>query len=99
MRKCVKCKEKFSYIDLLVALWGFSGYGYIKCSNCNTEYKVIPLSRVIISLLIVFPFLIEGYIKSFNFSYCILYLIIIIPMTPFMVRFKESNDSKKYMKL
>ncbi len=45
MKVCPNCKENFPYIDLMVALWGFVGCGYIRCKNCNTQYKVTKIPK------------------------------------------------------
>ncbi|WP_221388188.1 hypothetical protein [Clostridium perfringens] len=45
MKVCPNCKENFPYMDLILALWGFAGCGYIKCKNCNTQYKVTKNSN------------------------------------------------------
>ncbi|EHK2327609.1 hypothetical protein LIZ77_09625 [Clostridium perfringens] len=99
MKVCSNCKESFSYVDLMVALWKFSGYGYIKCKNCNTQYKITKNSKALIALLVLFPYFIEGYVFSFDIFYYIIYLIIIIPLSPFMIKLKENNDNEKYIKL
>ncbi|EJT5937027.1 hypothetical protein N2W52_001788 [Clostridium perfringens] len=99
MKVCPNCKENFPYIDLMVALWGFAGCGYIKCKNCNTQYKVTKNSKASIALLALFPYFIEGYIFSFDIFYYIIYLIIIVPLSPFMIRLKENNNNEKYIKL
>ncbi len=45
MKVCPNCKESFPYMDLMVALWGFVGCGYIRCKNCNTQYKVTKILK------------------------------------------------------
>ncbi|NGT52850.1 hypothetical protein G6Z12_13085, partial [Clostridium perfringens] len=62
MKVCPNCKESFPYMDLMFALWGFVGCGYIRCKNCNTQYKVTKNSKVFIALLALFPYFIEGYL-------------------------------------
>lgn len=99
MKSCSNCNENFSYINLVSALWGFSGYGYVKCKSCNTEYMVTPKSKLFIATLILTPYFIEAYILSFDIFYYFLYLVIIIPISPLMIKLKESNHRKKYVKL
>ena len=55
MKVCPNCKENFSYMDLMVALWGFVGCGYIRCKNCNTQYKVTKNSMSIHCLISLIP--------------------------------------------
>lgn len=99
MKSCSNCNKKFSYMNLLTALWGFSGYGYIKCKSCNTEYMVTPKSKLFIVALILIPYFIEAYILSFDIFYYFIYLTLIIPLSPLIINLKESNHRKKYVKL
>ena len=68
MRKCINCKEKFSYKELLFFIWSFPGYKDIECKNCNTKLKITNLSRLIIAILISLPLLFKIYLFKFGIN-------------------------------
>lgn len=98
IQKCIKCKENFSYIELLRSIWSLSGYKKIKCTNCNTEFKVSNISRLIMASLTSLPILLtsllillQRYIFNLGFNIVIcysLYVALIILLSPFIVRYK-----------
>jgi CXXC-20-CXXC protein len=59
MKKCDVCTKKFSWKQKFISM--FSSSSKIVCPNCKTEYKIILLSRIIISVLSI---LIPGLIAT-----------------------------------
>jgi len=101
MQKCKECSSKFRYKNVMKSIW-LHEY-VIVCVNCGTKYYANFSTRLILSLSIFLPLIINNfanliYDDFYNPSYyfIILYLIwiiIIIGITPFYVRYHtKSND-------
>lgn len=91
MRKCINCKEKFSYKELLFFIWSFPGYKDIECKNCNTKLKITNISRLIIAILISLPLLFKIYLFKFGINvivFYLIYLLVVIGLSPLIVRYK-----------
>jgi CXXC-20-CXXC protein len=52
IKKCEKCDGKFTYKEIMKAT--LSSYGC--CKNCNEQYGISVVTRILLSLLIVLPF-------------------------------------------
>lgn len=91
IQKCIKCREGFSYMELLFSTWYFPGNWKIKCRNCNATLKTNNISRIIISILITLPILFQKYLFNFGYNAIVLYLIyllFVIVLSPLIVRYK-----------
>lgn len=86
MLKCRKCKLAFSYKKVFKAIWNLNGLSTLKCKECNSLYKITPLSRWIIAILIALPAGLTYLKPNFLIEY-ILYLTVLIILSPFIVRF------------
>lgn len=105
MQKCKECSNKFRYKDIIKSIW-FNEY-VIVCANCDTKYYASFSTKLIFSVSIFLPLIINGFanlmfdnfISFSNFSkipYFILYLIwviIITFITPFYAKYHtKTND-------
>lgn len=52
MHRCVKCKSKFSYKELMTLFWNLN-YDDLECKSCNSKYKLSIVSRIIFGILLV----------------------------------------------
>lgn len=103
MQKCIECSNKFRYKDIMKSIW-LNGYEPIVCANCDAKYYVSISTRLILSLSMFLPLIINNFVNLifdyfFNFSYfyIILYLvwmIIIIFITPFYARYHTKPDDE-----
>lgn len=105
MQKCIECSNSFKYNDILKSLW-FNGFGYepIKCDKCNTTHHVHFSTRLILGCLLVSPVLFINFASLFFDYYFtlpdyslviyILWLIIIVLITPFYARYHIKGTGK-----
>lgn len=60
IQKCENCGTKFKYKALLKVLLGKS----LECRNCGAPHEMILSSRIVLSVLLIWP----AFIKSFLLS-------------------------------
>ena len=91
MRRCVKCKSKFSYKELMKFFWGYN-YNYLVCKNCKEKYDIKIISRIAFAILLVaVPIsLIQalGISDSIATIGYLIYSVILILLSPIFVIFK-----------
>lgn len=101
MQKCTHCSNQFKRSDIMKSIW-LKGYGPIICPNCDMEYVVDFWSQIKIALLAVVPFsLLTLILKVFLnkgffiiiMSY-ILWIILLIYLTPTIVSYNEKVNKK-----
>lgn len=86
MQRCVMCKEKFSYKTIILALWLSWTYKDIKCPHCHMVHSIKRSSRLLISGLITWPFLLLNFDLSILGAYLI-YIVLLSLVTPFIARY------------
>jgi CXXC-20-CXXC protein len=94
LQKCDTCSNRFNWSTIYKSL--LIAYRPIKCSECNTEHRIIFSSRSIASLLIVLPmnifvFLISPPLDLTIPSTLIIAILFAIPfslVTPYLVKYQ-----------
>lgn len=106
MQRCKVCSNKFTYKDIIKAVW-FKGYAPITCSKCYTKHYTNISTRLILSFAIFLPVIIINFIHliydNFIFNFLIPYLIwivITILLIPLFARYHiksedDQNDGTK----
>lgn len=102
MDKCKECSNKFHYKEILKSIW-LNGYAPIVCNKCNTKYYVSVSTRIILGTAIGGPFIIynllnlifDEYIYLNNIIPYIIWLIIIVLLTPVYARYNIKPDEKQ----
>lgn len=98
-QKCIKCGVKFKYRDISKQLW--RELSDVKCNNCGAAYKMIWMNRLFLQFLIILPMFFKNGIRSMgpNLPISVLiylvYLAIIIALSPFILRFKLNEINNK----
>lgn len=89
---CTKCKQKFSYKDILKAIMCYK----LICKNCKKKYKVPALYRLTISILFALPVFFQIYlINIFSYYVIIMYLaycIVVVLISSLFVKFIEEQS-------
>lgn len=91
MQRCTKCGKRFDYLELLFSVWNFKGYELIECESCKASYKITTSSKYIIGFLIGGPLVFSRFffkIPGNSYIY-IVYLIVLILISPLILRFRE----------
>lgn len=96
MQKCEKCNNQFSWSQIYKSL---GLYRPIQCKQCNTPHRITFASRIILSLLVVAPVWVFGFMKptqlslstSNTVSIMILYFILISLCFPLIVKYNSDS--------
>lgn len=99
IQKCKNCGTEFKYKTLLRVLLGKS----LECRNCGAFHEMMLSSRIILSVLLIWPAFIKSFLLNvfsnliLVFLAYIVYAIIILALSPYIFRYKlkDSNESNK----
>lgn len=100
IQRCVKCKTKFKYIDILESVcWG---YKHLTCRECGAKYTLKMRYLAIVAILLSIPiFFIDeisnmALMMSFKIGWTVLfyviYIAIILGLYPFFVRYNLNGE-------
>jgi CXXC-20-CXXC protein len=95
---CIKCGNKFSWLQVQKNIWEFKGFFKgVNCNKCGSKYQVSYASGALASLLITLPFLIFGlFISTYSFLITamiqLLIVLIITLFVPFLIRYDSISD-------
>ncbi|WP_252254304.1 TIGR04104 family putative zinc finger protein [Clostridium sp. ZBS12] len=87
--RCEYCNHKFKYREIVTSAWRVKGYKNIKCEECSTEYKLTRYSNLLINILVTAPVLATNLIGSKILILYVLWLCIIISITPLLCIYKK----------
>ncbi len=93
--RCEYCNRKFKYREIVTSVWRVKGYKNIKCEECSTEYKLTWYSNLLINVLVTAPVLATNLIGSKILILYVLWLIIMILITPLFCIYKKYDWSNK----
>lgn len=91
MQRCIRCGTRFDYLEVLFSIWDFKGYESIECDSCKVSYKITTSSKYIIGFLIGSPLMFSRFffkIPGNSYIYMV-YLIVLILISPLILGFKE----------
>ena len=97
IQKCRHCGTKFKYKALLKVLLGKS----LECRNCGVHHEMILSSRIVLSVLLIWPASIKSFLLSvFSnltavFLVYLVYAIIIMAVSPYLLRYKLKDNLDK----
>jgi CXXC-20-CXXC protein len=102
MYKCKECSNKFHYKEILKSIW-LKNYAPILCDKCNTKHYVSVSTRIILGIAIMSPLIIYNLLNLIFDEYIyynviipyIIWLIIIVFLTPVYARYHIKTDEKK----
>ncbi|NFG40552.1 hypothetical protein FC789_04970 [Clostridium botulinum] len=83
------CNHKFKYREIVKSVWRVKEYKNIKCEECLTEYKLTQHSNLLINILVTVPVLATNLIGSKILILYVLWLCIIISITPLLCIYKK----------
>lgn len=89
---CFNCNRKFKYRNIITSIWSFSGYNNLICKNCNSKYVIAKSSKLLISIEIMLPILFVNIIQNHIIIYFCVYILFLIFISPFWVRFKLIDE-------
>lgn len=97
MPTCIKCGNKFRWLQVQKNIWGLKGFFKgVNCNKCGSKYQVSYASYALASLLITLPFLIFGlFISTYSFLItAMIQLLIVLVITlfvPLLIRYDSMN--------
>jgi len=94
MQKCLKCKVKFSYNQVMKS--GFIGYRPIECKNCNERYIVTFSSRLRVTFGVMLIPILNSFdlLEQSKINIILLFVIVsivVIAISPYLIRYKKQD--------
>ncbi|MDY0237091.1 MAG: hypothetical protein RBR71_13780 [Gudongella sp.] len=97
IQKCENCEMKFKYKALLKVLVGSS----LECRNCRAPHETILSSKVVLSILLIWPAFIKSVILSIFpnltmvFLVYLVYVVILAALSPYFLKYKLKDNLDK----